>query len=211
MINHAPGVDKAKYKLHPRTLLLTGLDYAILRRPFFENLKIKNSSKEVAFISLGGSDYNHYSAKLVKLLLELSAFDELHILCSTLFDEQLVAQLQKFQELSNKIFLHFNLGATQVADVMNQCTDAFVSSSSVLIESYSRGLKCFAGYYTRNQQFLYQGFIKNNFAQALGDFRDLNAESMRKVFANREVIQQLRSPLTSNTNILKVFNVLGKP
>ena len=210
VINHAPGINKSIYKMHSRSVLLTGLDYAILRRPFFEKLENKKSSSKIAFISLGGSDSHHYSARIMEMLLELSIFQEFHILCSTLFDERLVSRLKEFQHSFNKVFLHFNLNAGGVVEVMNQCTHAFISASTVLLESYSRGLQCFAGYYTLNQQFLYQGFVENKFAQGLGDFEHLTREKMAESLKDVSNIRALSTPLCSDKNILEIFKSLSK-
>lgn len=202
VINHAVGIEAAQYNTNARLAL--GLEYAILRKPFFSPLKPKNYDNKVAYISLGGSDYFGFTLKIYKGLLATNSFNHVHILCSAQFEEGLLNDLRQLAE-TYPITLHFNLSAEQIVEVMDVCTHAFVSASTVLIESYSRGLKCFAGYYTQNQHLIYNGFIKNQLASAIGDFNTVTEQDIKNLVATDTEIKVLDKPLNSQQNFIKLF------
>ncbi len=202
IINHAVGIGANQY--HTNARLALGLDYAILRKPFFSPLKPKDYTNKVAYISLGGSDYFGFTLKICKGLLATNSFNHQHILCSAQFEEGLLNDLRQLAK-NHPITLHFNLSAEQIVEVMDVCTHAFVSASTVLIESYSRGLKCFAGYYTQNQHLIYNGFIKNQLASAIGDFNTVTEQDIKNLVATDTEIKVLDKPLNSQQNFIKLF------
>jgi hypothetical protein len=90
-------------------------------------------------------------------------------------------------------------------DIQDHCSFAVVSASTVLIEAYSRGLKCFTGYYVDNQKLSYEGFIKNQLAFGLGQFDFITHEQIGLALENQQSIQNVSKPLCSDMNILKIF------
>lgn len=205
IINHAPGVDAEDYNTNARLCL--GLEYAILRKPFFLPLKPKDYTNKIAYISLGGSDYFGFTLKICKGLLTTESFNHLHILCSVQFEETLLNDLRQLAK-THPITLHFNLTAEQIVEVMDACTHAFISASTVLIESYSRGLKCFAGYYTQNQHLIYNGFVQNHLAGGLGDLNTITEAHINHLLAAEAEIEVLGKPLNSTHNFINLFQSL---
>lgn len=206
IINHAPGVDAEDYNTNARLCL--GLEYAILRKPFFLPLKPKNYTNKIAYISLGGSDYFGFSLKICKALIATNSFNHIHILCSAQFEETLLNNLRQLAT-THPITLHFNLSAQQIVGVMDASTHAFVSASTVLIESYSRGLKCFAGYYTQNQHLIYNGFVQNHLAGGLGDFNIVTEAHIKSLLSVEAEISALNKPLNSVENFIHLFEDLA--
>lgn len=202
IINHAVGIEAKQYNTNARLAL--GLDYAILRKPFFSLIQPKNYDNKVAYISLGGSDYFGFTLKICKGLLATNGFSHVHILCSAQFEESLLNDLRQLTD-THPITLHFNLSAEQIVEVMDSSTHAFVSASTVLIESYSRGLKCFTGYYTQNQHLIYSGFVNNNLAGGLGDFNKLSEQDIANLLQAEDKIQVLDKPLNSAENFINLF------
>ncbi|MEO5996998.1 MAG: hypothetical protein ABIQ00_09930, partial [Chitinophagaceae bacterium] len=130
IINHAPGINRSIYKIQSYSQLLTGLDYAIIRKPFLKPLKERNQDlKYKAFISLGGSDLYGFTENLLDLLTAVNMFEELHILCSSSFETSLLARLKKKQFGNPKIKMHFNLDAEALVALLDDSTHAFVSAS----------------------------------------------------------------------------------
>lgn len=207
IINHAPGIDKEIYKTEPQTKVYSGLDYAILREPFFSNLNINANKKNDAFISLGGSDYFEITLKLVLALNSLNILETLHIMCSSSFPKKMMVELEEMSSKNKSIKLYNNLSATQIVNLMDECKHAFVSASTVLLESYARGLICFAGYYTNNQMFIYNGFVKENKAVGLGDFRNINASIIKNASELSQSIQI--TSLNSSKNLVQLFQHLN--
>ena len=205
IINHAPGINPSVYKKQEYTRLFIGLDYAILRQPFFKPFNKKKDTFQTAFISLGGSDYFGYSEKLLELILQLNHFENVHLLCSSSFNSELLNTLKKIEATSAKVNLHFNLDATQLVDLLDNCTHAFVAASTVLIEAYARGLKCFTGSYIGNQQFMYDGFIKNHLAVGIGNFNVLSENAIKTAMKYEPSLIPLSCPLASPNNLKGIF------
>jgi len=208
IINHAPGINLSVYKKQEYSRLFTGLDYAILRQPFFKSFNEKRNTFQKAFISLGGSDYFGYSEKLLELILQLSQFESVHLLCTSSFSDELLNALKKKEATSARIKLHFNLDTIQLVDLLDNCTHAFIAAGTVLIEAYARGLKCFTGFYTRNQQFMYDGFIKNHLAIGTGNFNVLSENAIKTAMKYESSIVPLFCPLESQKSLKGIFTSL---
>lgn len=205
VINHAPGIEEAIYKKGPSTKLYTGLEYAILRKPFFKPFSSRNKSNNNVFISLGGADYLQITTKLVGHLQQLKEFNSLHIMCSSSFPAAMMDELLQMSKQSAKIKLYQNLAATEIVELMDSCQYAFVSASTVLLEAYARGLTCFAGFYTNNQLFIYNGFIKENSAIGLGNFKDLNAMIIQQSLSQINQVQANKNVMSSKHNLQHIF------
>lgn len=205
IINHAPGIDHSIYRCQPYTKIFTGLRYAILRKAFFKPLVTGRQAIPEAFISVGGSDYFGYTLRLVMLLREIDIFKCLNVLCTSSFDDKILSELTTLEK-SGSIKVHFNLNSLEIVEILDRCTHAFVSASTVLIESYARGLKCFCGYYTKNQQFIYDGFIQQKLAIGLNHFDLLDLEVIREAIHRQSEIQPLKAQLSSILDIRNLFH-----
>jgi UDP-2,4-diacetamido-2,4,6-trideoxy-beta-L-altropyranose hydrolase len=184
VINHAPGIPANIYKAETHTKIYTGLQYAILRKSFKKPLAKSRSTSRECFISFGGADYLQKTFEALEMLLSMNVFNQYHIMCSSAFPSTMMIALQDLAYSKKNIFLYKDISAEEVVSAMDMCNYAFVSSSTVLLEAYSRGLLCFTGYYAANQKFIYEGFLKENRAIGLGDLRssDLRDSEVLKSF-----------------------------
>lgn len=211
VINHAPGIDPASYRIKPGSQLLTGLNYAIIRKPFLKPLANRTpETSRNAFISVGGTDYYGYTEKILALLSGSRQFDTYHILCSSFFDPSLLERLERKSYESGSVRLYFNIDADHLATVLDNCAYAFVSASTILIESFARGLKCFVGYYVNNQRFSYEGFTGNGLGAGLGEFQFLNKKVLDDAIRRQDEIKNIHEPLSSDQRILRAFRELAK-
>jgi len=208
IINHAPGIKEEAYSAPAGAKICTGLDYAILRTPFFNSIVPSKKFLNRAFVSLGGTDSFNFTGRLVELIIESNQFKEIHVLCSSSFSPESIERLERKALQMKMIRLHFNLGANQLVDLLDSCSDAFVSSSTVLIEAYARGLRCFAGYYINNQKLIYSGFVSRRMASGLGHFDHLSLAALSEGLNHKESLNVLDHSLQSINNIKALFNSL---
>ena len=206
IINHAPNIDKSNFSEEFKSKFYSGLDYSIIRKPFFQNFTTPKQTTPKAYISLGGSDYFGYSFELAKLLVATNYFDEINVLCNNNFDEKLLQSIRNLNSQNIKVHLHFSLSASQIVDLLDECTHAFVSASTVLFEAYARGLVCFTGYYTQNQMNIYNGFTKYNLAAGIGLFSELKYQTILDALNNQSKLLILHQALSSIESIKSVFN-----
>ncbi len=208
VINHAPGVSVQQYIGQPFTKFYLGLDYALIRKTFFKSFPSQRNESAV-LIGLGGSDPNEITVKAIEVSLLSDLFNEIHVIVSPLFTEKLKQQLRLLaRQHSHRIFLHQHLESVKLAALMDACTFAIVSASTMLIECYSRGLICFTGYFTGNQLNIYNGFVKQELAYGWGDFNnfEVNARTAElSVSFKVRKINQLRQPLNTIANIQSIF------
>jgi UDP-2,4-diacetamido-2,4,6-trideoxy-beta-L-altropyranose hydrolase len=208
IINHAPGVASDCYKTEEYTKCYLGLDYAILRKPFFRPFTLQQKNKDV-FISLGGTDYFQITKHLLSILLKCETLNTLHVMYSSSYPEELIHYMQQMEnDLSGKVKLYKNLGAVEIVDLMDHCTFAFVSASTVLIEAFSRGLFCLAGYYSLNQKFIYNGFVGENKAIGLGDLMKVDEGTIRHGLKEVVKLERQSTALSSMNNLNKIFQTL---
>jgi UDP-2,4-diacetamido-2,4,6-trideoxy-beta-L-altropyranose hydrolase len=207
VINHAPGMKLSQYKGEPHTRFYLGLDYALLRKEFFRPLP-EHRSKNSLLISLGGSDPLNITIKALKTAYESGRFNEIHVMVSSLFSNDLRTSIEEFAlRYSQQIKIHSNLSAISIVDLMDDCSHALVSASTILLECYSRGLICFAGYYTENQMNIYNGFVNQNLAYGLGNLNTIDSNFELPEIDSGRVIKNM-APLNSNAYVNFLFNQL---
>lgn len=209
VINHAPGIYKRQYRGEPYTKYYLGLDYALLRKEFFNPIPQERNRRSL-FISMGGADQYEITGKVLDTVLQSDLFSEIHIMISSLFSPKLKEYLHAVSEINpQQVFLHKNLETSDLVFLIDTCTYAIVSASTILIECYSRGLICSAGYYTNNQMNIYNGFVNQNLAYGWGDFNNFEIDRGGKIkrFAATQKSNSTDPTLNSPVNIRSLFRV----
>lgn len=207
VLNHAPGMSAAHYRSEPYTKFYLGLDYALLRKAFFNPFSPARRHGTL-FISMGGSDSYGLTAGIAQMAAASRLFDEIHVLASPLFHPGHLAQLQTLATASGTVTLHRNLSAPQLVALLGRCSHAIASASTVLLECYSRGLACLTGYYTGNQLNIYNGFVREGRALGIGDMNKMHHDDFQKTL--RELtregsVRPLTVPLNSWKNLKRLF------
>ena len=103
------------------------------------------------------------------------------------------------------VHVQMNKNALEITDLLDKCTDAFVSASTVLFEAYARGLNCFAGHYSNNQKYIYSGFVKEDRAIGLGDLKNMKELDLDEIFDTKAPCQTITGPLTSGGRLRELF------
>lgn len=183
IINHAPGIDPAFYKVTPHTRLFLGLNYLLLRPIFFRATLSKDNEVPNVLISLGGSDSFELTKTILLNCLKASERTIFQVLYASSFTQSTKDFLFKFAASSpERIFLHHNLNAGSLVNLIDTCTHAVVSSSTIALECVARGLIPTVGYYTKNQHYLYSGLIKEKLAYGIGDFlQPIDEEGLKQL------------------------------
>ncbi len=208
VINHAPGVLARQYRGESYTKYYLGLDYAMLRKDFFKPFQ-QNRIEGSLLIGLGGTDQCEITGKVLDAAIRSNFFSQIHLITSPLFSEIQNHYLQLVShDHPQRVILYENLDASQLSTLMDTCSYAIVSASTMLIECYSRGLICFSGYYTNNQLNIYNGFISQNLAFGLGDFNNFDVHVINSEIENHarnQLVLHAHQPLNSVINIQKLF------
>ncbi len=178
VINHSLGVKESDYSAEPYTRFALGLDYALLRQSFInfdKKLKEISNKVETVFVSFGGADPNDFTYRTVKQLLNIHNLKTINIVLGSAYSHKNIFTLE-----SEKIKIYQNIGETQMFDIMSSSDLAVIPASTVSIELAALGVPMIIGYYTYNQQRVYEGLIVEHVAYPLGDFNQLNFDNLQK-------------------------------
>ncbi len=165
VINHAGGISEDDYSCEPYTKLCLGLDYALLRRPFLEaakKLAVEGGRKikkiENVLICFGGSDNQNLSLQAAKATWEHQKFKEIHIVLGSAF--AFYQDLCTFVEDKPAIYLHQNLSAQAMCDLMFHCQLAIVPASGVSVEALFCGMYLLLHQTADNQASIGKGLLR---------------------------------------------------
>lgn len=209
VINHAPGTRVSSYMGEPYTQYFLGLNYALIRKAFFEpkSNEIKPVNKTV-FIGFGGSDPYELSVRYTKTILEQTTFN-VHLLTSKLFKEESITALNNLASAyPNKLSLYGNLNAIDLKNILDTCTNAIVPASTILFECLARGLKCISGYYTANQNMIYSGFLNEHMIIGIDDMIGFNTNELSTKIALSDELNISNLKFGSTQNLVTIFKTL---
>lgn len=156
--------NKSSFSGEPYTQYCLGLNWALLRQPFYhiENTIPKSGNRHV-FVCFGGSDYIDLSSKVATSLLNESSVEMINVLVGDVYKGQVEEIFDK------KIKTYRNLGANDIVKLLNTCDVSIVSASSICIESLACKVPTFAGYYVDNQILFYNIINTNKNIVGLGN------------------------------------------
>ncbi len=204
IINHAPGVLPSSYKTEKYTKLYLGIEFALIRSVFFEPQNENKLGSEF-FICFGASDSNYLSLKYLLVLLENTNYN-IHVLTTSLFSGDHLEELKRIQNKYHiRVYLYQDLAENPLKNLLDRCDYALVPSSTILLESISRGLKCITGFYTLNQLNIYNGFVNEHLALGLGDLTKCSTKSIVDIIRTIEVTPLKKPKLNSIMNIKSIF------
>lgn len=211
VINHAPGLDHSIYKsVAPHTKLCVGLDYMILRPEFFRPRAKARLEVTRILICFGGSDTKHLTFDYASKILVLDPASCLQIVYSQAFSQEqkeLLVMLHK--KWPSRVNLYHSLNANELVEIIDSCSHAVVSASTISLEVVARGLTPIIGYYVSNQRHIYDGLIKLQLASGLEDLNDANEiDSKLAAYLKNRNFRAIDSTLNSENNILRLIRSL---
>ncbi|EMY69589.1 hypothetical protein [Leptospira vanthielii] len=120
------GYDKDKYKI------VTGKDQVLLRKPFRKVRSIPQKKKppEKILITLGGSDPNNLSSKILEILVNQFPKMEKHLVMGPGFTN--VHELEKLAD--HKTFFYKNLNAEEMCELMLKVDFAITAGGQTMYE-----------------------------------------------------------------------------
>ena len=192
VVNHSLGVVSENYIKEDYTSFAFGTDFSLLRPMFLELAKQKRNLNIIdsAFVCFGGSDSLDLTNKVVKALLKIEQFSNIHIVLGGAYKQKEIFGLA---DCNNKINIHQNISELELINVMLSCNFAIVSASTILYEVCSVKMPVLAGYYVENQIKLYNEVAKQNIIFKGGDFSEYTVFKFQekiKMFIENETTQK---------------------
>lgn len=136
IINISPGVTSLDYEAQPYTKFALGLQYALLRPEFLLNSgklrKIPVDSN--ALICLGGSDNPNNTMQVLESVCFLSDRSIYIIVGDSYPHSKVLSEFIASNKLASRVTVYRNLGPENLIKVMQSCSIAVCSPSTISIE-----------------------------------------------------------------------------
>ena len=172
IINHAPLADSEDYEAQSYTRFAVGTNYALLRPEFLKLAKTSEVRKiekiDRILVCFGGSDYKNFTLKILEYIFEENLEISLIIGTAYLHKDKLQEFIKK--KGNNNIKVYSKLSAHEVARELAAADLAIVPASGILIEAMAVGVLIISGYYTENQQDIFNGLLDQNVFYSAGNF-----------------------------------------
>lgn len=190
-----PGaVQWDKISLFPKTMLLCqGLEYALLRKPFYA--PSENKAREGIVIIMGGADPFGLTGFFADELLSNTSFF-IHAVITGAYPPAMVAGLKERSRGSGgRLKIHSGLDAEAMKNLLDTVRYGIFPSSGTLIEALKRGVQPVYGYYADNQLNYYNYFRHSGAGFPIGDLRlkeSLFMDSLQTHNYHPEVLNELQ-------------------
>lgn len=170
LINQNINGCELQYKVKELTQCLVGTKYVMLRDEFQKTapIDIKEKIKDI-MITVGGSDPNNFTEKIIKWVSDLDY--NFHIVIGPSFEKR------KFQlNESENIKMYHN---ADMYEIMKKCDLAISSSGSTLYELAVCGVPTLGLIVAENQKGIAEKFDSLGVIRSLGLIEDINNEKIR--------------------------------
>jgi spore coat polysaccharide biosynthesis predicted glycosyltransferase SpsG len=171
--------DASLFSVEPYTRLCLGIEWALLRKPFFEAGRNRRHSAQSEVnnivVAFGGIDEFHLTDKVITMLLTNEKIKRIDAILGETYKEK------KGEIYGIPVKFHRSISAQKVANLFSVCDLAILSASIVCLEALACGAKVAAGYYVDNQYESYNNFKNKHFIYGLGallELKSLNIEAM---------------------------------
>jgi len=217
VINHGVNINSDDYSCEPYTKLFTGLNYMMLREPFFKVMKEKRNierSKNLLVIP-GGSDIKDISITLLENGVE-KWFEHVHFISgagTVSFDRLMAAGATK-----ENVTIHKNVNAAALIKIAKGCDVGICTPSGISYELSCIGIGLILCMIAENQQHFFDFFLENKLAVGcsyvnendLDDLLQLMELMKSDVNLVKKQISNQKSffNINSKANLLEIFKAV---
>ena len=161
-------LSTSKYDVEPYTQLCLGLEYALLRKPFFNQNNDIERKPSHWLLAFGGSDFDNMTEKFLSFLQEDSRVKNVTVIVGDAYK-----YCDNFKKYS-KASIYKNLTAEDMSIQMRQAEFAVLPSSTISIEALACGCKMANGYFVDNQIETATMYKNEGYCVGLGDLREVH-------------------------------------
>jgi UDP-2,4-diacetamido-2,4,6-trideoxy-beta-L-altropyranose hydrolase len=181
IINHALGVSPKDYSAESYTQFYLGLNYALLRKEFFNFKFAKRNVKQIkkVFVSMGGTDIHNVTLKVIEALSTINFIENITVLVGSVNVRHTSVQNYLSSNSLTKFNLKQNLSAQELCDELNSCDLAICPASTTAIEACAIGIGLICGTTASNQNDILRGLDQNNCILNAGDLTQLSVQQIR--------------------------------
>ncbi|WP_346887103.1 UDP-2,4-diacetamido-2,4,6-trideoxy-beta-L-altropyranose hydrolase [Clostridium sp. UBA1056] len=192
IINQNINAEDLKYNTDKRTKLLLGTSFVLLREEFRETqTKILKANVNDILITLGGSDFNNYTGRILEFIRKLEY--KFHVVVGPSFNH--VDELKEYENEYNNIKLYFN---ANIKELIRKCDLAISACGSTIYELSACGLPTIGLVVAENQSEIAKKMEEKEAIINLGNIEDLNKDKLVNILSMLSCNLDRRIELTSN-------------
>ena len=198
VINHSEHAKFIKYQTELHTKKLFGGDYALLRKPFYENCDFKrtyDSTVKKLLISMGGADPENQTLKVLKSIELLNENLTVNVVIG--LANPYYKNISQWINTSRKknIFLYSNLQASEMCDQIIQNDLIITTGSTTAWEACCIGIPMIVGVIADNQIQIASVLARMKAAVNIGFYKTATLEGLsnayRKILKNKQFCYEL--------------------
>jgi spore coat polysaccharide biosynthesis predicted glycosyltransferase SpsG/RimJ/RimL family protein N-acetyltransferase len=181
IINHSGGITPMDYRSLPGTQFYLGPQYALLRKPFLQAAKNKRNviADNNCFLCFGGADPQNHTMQVLQSQKPRNLFSHFHVVVGKAY--RFKKELDLFAQEEN-ITVHFAVSPQEIVAIMQQCSFAICSPSTIVYEYLSVGGIVFLEQIADNQKDVVRYFMAEGMAFSLDQLGQLSDEEITRSF-----------------------------
>lgn len=161
IINHSPGIIPQDYNARSYTKFALGLPYALLRKPFLDQAKVKPVIKreiETLFVCFGGSDFKNLTEQTLIAIKKFLNFKKIIVVTGAAYPN--LSTLHRVMLNDDRVVHYHAIDDEKMLTVLKEADLAIVPASGVLFEVLTLNIPIITGSYIDNQAVFITEIIK---------------------------------------------------
>lgn len=178
VINHALTADSSQYSVEPYTAFLFGSDYILLRKPFLEASKHRQSktSFKKVFVCFGGADKDNISYSIVSILATINFVQKITVVVGAAY----LGSIHELKAISDLVSVYQNISPEEIIVCMEGSDFGIVPASGIAYECAAVGLPFITGHYVKNQELFYTALTKQKNIIGVAAFNGIDANKLNE-------------------------------
>lgn len=203
VINHAPNANPMWYRSEPYTKFCLGLDFAMLRSHFLNQINKARVIKKInkILICFGGSYAQCLISPILEHVLRFKSVEYVTVVFGGEILECLPENLVNF-----KIKFYYNVSSKVMANLMLTHQLIICPSSTIVLEAIAMQMNVITGVTSDNQKDIHDGLLKFNQVKSVGDFNNIDFNILERAI-NEMIRNPVKTfkPLLTDNRIKEVF------
>lgn len=196
IINQGIGYTAEDYSCEEYTKFALGLQYSLLRQPFFDACNRKQNNKNSTqglniLVAFGGSDFLDLTTSVICEIINKENVNKITAIIGDSYNTS--------NQINNpKLTYCKNLSASEIANLFLSVDVAILPASTMMNEALACGTQIIGGYYVDNQEYDYYAFLKEELILGVGNYKDTQALSLISKYIDKLVYRKTLQ-ITSDT------------
>lgn len=175
VLNHAPFINPSYYHSITKAKLCLGLEYAMIRQCFIRHASGDRAIPQIneVCVCFGGTDFKALIKRITEQLVQYSSIKRVHVIAPGYSNPD--------RHQADKVTYYSQLGASQIASLMDKCQLIICPASTISIEALVMKMIIITGITSDNQQSIHAGITQYETVKSVGDFRQVESNTLHAI------------------------------